>query len=61
MILEAVQGDARISFAELGRRASLSPPAAAERLRRLEDTGLIGGFHAAVRPEGLGLQMIVIP
>jgi len=59
IILEAVQEDARISFAELGRKGSLSPPSAAERLRRLEDVGVIGGFHAVVRPEGLGLNMIV--
>ncbi|MBM3795534.1 MAG: Lrp/AsnC family transcriptional regulator [Acidobacteria bacterium] len=59
IILEAIQRDARISYAELERKASLSPPSAAERLRRLEDAGVIGGFHAVVRPEGLGLEMTV--
>ena len=36
-ILAALQADARLSFSELGRRVGLSPPAAAERVRRLED------------------------
>lgn len=59
ILLEAVQADARLSFAELGRRAGLSAPAAAERLRRLEDARIISGYHAAVEPASLGLEMQV--
>ena len=49
-----------MSFAEIGRRTDLSPPAAAERLRRLEDAGVIVGYHARVNPVRLGLAMPVI-
>ena len=49
-----------MSYAELGRQAGLSPPAAAERVRRLEDTGLITGYHAALNPKHLGLPIRVI-
>lgn len=60
IILEEVQRQARVSFAELGRKADLSPPAAAERLRRLEDAGVIRGYHADVAPDRLGLAMTVL-
>ena len=42
-ILTALQDDARISFSDLGRRVGLSAPAAAERVRRMEDAGIITG------------------
>ena len=60
IILEEVQRNARVSFADLGRRAELSPPAAAERLRRLEDAGVVRGYHARLAPERLGLGMTVL-
>ena len=60
ILLSLVQRDARISFAELGRQAGLSPPAAAERLRRLEDAGIIQGYHARISPERLGLEIMVL-
>jgi len=60
IILSAVQDNARVSFAELGRQARLSPPAAAERLRRLEDLKIIQGYHAQISYEHLGLQMTAI-
>jgi Lrp/AsnC family leucine-responsive transcriptional regulator len=44
-ILKALQADARLSFSELGRRVGLSAPAAAERVRRLEDAGIIAGYR----------------
>jgi DNA-binding Lrp family transcriptional regulator len=59
VILEQVQRNARLSFAELGRRAGLSPPAAAERLRRLEESGVVPGYHAEVAPAALGLELLV--
>ena len=40
-ILENLQGHARMSFAELGRKVGLSTPAVAERVRRLEEAGVI--------------------
>ena len=40
-ILEVLQADARVSFSELGRRVGLSTPAVTERVRRMEDAGII--------------------
>lgn len=60
IIIQLVQSNARVSFAEIGRRVGLSPPAAAERLRRLEDAGVILGYHAKISPARLGLGMLAI-
>ena len=59
-LLAELQGDARLSLAELGRRVGLSSPAVADRLRRLTDEGVIRGFHADVDPRALGLALGVI-
>ena len=59
-LLGELQADARLSLAELGRRVSLSSPAVAERLRRLEDEGVITGYRAMVDPRALGYTLGVI-
>ncbi|MGD0157755.1 MAG: Lrp/AsnC family transcriptional regulator [Terracidiphilus sp.] len=59
-ILEALQRNARITFAELGRKVGLSTPAAAERVRRLEEAGVITGYHAALDVAKLGLPIRVL-
>jgi Lrp/AsnC family leucine-responsive transcriptional regulator len=59
-LLAELQGDARLSLAELGRRVGLSSPAVAERVRRLSDEGVIRGFHADVDPRALGYALSVI-
>lgn len=59
-ILELLQKDARISFAELGRKAGLSTPAVAERVRRLEEAGIITGYHASLNLKKLGLPIRVL-
>jgi Lrp/AsnC family leucine-responsive transcriptional regulator len=56
-IVEQLQADGRLSYNELGRRVSLSPPAVAERVRRLEDLGVIAGYHARVDPARAGLPL----
>jgi Lrp/AsnC family transcriptional regulator, leucine-responsive regulatory protein len=60
-ILEALQLDARQSLAALGRRIGLSQPAMSERVKRLEDAGVIEGYSARINLKaiGLGLQAVV--
>jgi Lrp/AsnC family leucine-responsive transcriptional regulator len=53
-ILSELQKNGRESFAELGRKAGLSLPAAAERVRRLQDSGVIRGYAASVDAARLG-------
>jgi Lrp/AsnC family leucine-responsive transcriptional regulator len=57
-ILGELQLDARLSFAELGRRVGLSLPAVAERVRRLEEAGIIAGYHAVLDPAKVGLPVM---
>jgi Lrp/AsnC family transcriptional regulator, leucine-responsive regulatory protein len=56
-ILHELQENARISMSEIGRRVGLTPPAVAERVRRMEDSGIITGYHAQVNPAKLGLPI----
>jgi len=49
-ILRELQRDARLSYNELGRRVGLSAPAVAERVRKLEDAGVITGYGARIDP-----------
>jgi Lrp/AsnC family transcriptional regulator, leucine-responsive regulatory protein len=53
-ILEELQREGRVSYSELGRRVALTAPAVAERVRRLEEAGVIKGFHADVDPARMG-------
>ena len=59
-ILGALQENARISFAALGRRVGLTAPAAAERVRQMEDAGVIRGYRAEVGLERLGLAVTAV-
>ena len=56
-ILEALTRDARISMAELARLVGLSAPSVAERVRRLEEAGVIRGYAAEIDPRALGLPL----
>jgi Lrp/AsnC family leucine-responsive transcriptional regulator len=49
-----------LPIAELGRRVNLSSPAVAERLKRLERTGVITGYRAQVDPRALGYELLAI-
>jgi Lrp/AsnC family leucine-responsive transcriptional regulator len=53
-ILSALQEDGRITFSELGKRVGLSSPAISERVRRMEEAGIIKGYRAIVDPEKMG-------
>lgn len=59
-IIGELSTDARVSFAELGRRTNLSSPAVAERVKRLEQAGVITGYHAQIDPRALGYQLTAI-
>src|SRR5689334_25223555 len=56
-LLEALQSDGRASYADLGRLVGLSPSAVTERVRRLEESGVITGYRCEVDPERLGLAI----
>ncbi len=53
-ILALLQRDGRLGFSEIGRRIHLTSPAVAERIRRLEEAGVIEGFGARVNLRALG-------
>lgn len=57
-ILEVLQRDGRVSYAELARAVSMSPSAVTERVRRLEESGVIAGYTAVIDPERLGLDIL---
>jgi Lrp/AsnC family transcriptional regulator, leucine-responsive regulatory protein len=59
-ILAELQGDARLSLAELGRRVGLSSPAVADRVQRLERDGVITGYRAEVNPRKVGFELAVV-
>jgi Lrp/AsnC family leucine-responsive transcriptional regulator len=52
--------DGRISLAELGRRVNLSPPAVAERVKRLEQGGIVTGYRAEIDLRKLGYPLTAI-
>src|ERR1700723_1594259 len=47
-LIQELQHNARIPYAELGRRVGLSTPAVAERVRRMEDLGIIEGYRTEI-------------
>ncbi|MDL2298064.1 Lrp/AsnC family transcriptional regulator [Synergistaceae bacterium OttesenSCG-928-D05] len=53
-ILEELENNARASFKEIGDRVTLSPPAVRERIRRMEEEGLITGYKTIVSQAALG-------
>lgn len=53
-ILKELQANARISYSELGRKVGLSTPAVTERVRKLEEAGIIEGYHAKVKRQEPG-------
>jgi len=59
-ILRALCVDARIPRAELSRRVGLSAPSVADRVRRLEDVGIITGYGARINPARLGYGLTIL-
>ncbi len=56
-ILSVLQRDGRVALGSLAEQVGLSGPAVAERVRKLEERGVIRGFMASVDPERLGLDI----
>jgi Lrp/AsnC family leucine-responsive transcriptional regulator len=56
-ILEELQRDPRLTMSELGRRVGMSSPAVTERVRRLEEAGVIRGYRLELNPAALGLPI----
>lgn len=59
-ILRELQQDARLSYAEIGRRVGLSSPAVQERVRKMEDVGIIKGYRAEIDYKAVGLPIMAI-
>jgi len=54
LLIQALTEDARTAIAELARTIGMSAPSVTERIRRLEEAGVISGYKAQVNPEALG-------
>ncbi len=59
-IVRILQDDARIPWSELGRQIGLSAPAVIERVRKMEDAGIIEGFRAVINPEALAQGLLAV-
>ncbi|MCK9984766.1 MAG: Lrp/AsnC family transcriptional regulator, leucine-responsive regulatory protein [Azoarcus sp.] len=59
-ILAELQRDARLSYVELARRVGLSKTPCAERVRKLEEGGVIRGYHADLDPVAMDRAHVVI-
>jgi Lrp/AsnC family leucine-responsive transcriptional regulator len=57
-IIALLQDDARIGYQELGEAVGLSAPAAYQRVRKLEESEVLTGYHAAVQPSALGWPLL---
>lgn len=56
-ILMELQADGRMTNVELARRAGISAPPCLRRVRRLEEAGVIRGYHADSDPQKLGWEI----
>ena len=59
-LLNELQKNARLTNTELGQRVGLTSPAVADRIRRMEDAGIIVGYQAKVDLEKVGLSILAI-
>ena len=59
-IIEGLQANGRIPLSELGRSIGLSQPAISERVKRLEERGVITGYGARIDPSALGFGLMAI-
>jgi Lrp/AsnC family transcriptional regulator, leucine-responsive regulatory protein len=59
-LLKALSENARISYAELGKRVHLSAPAVAERIKKLEERGVITGYKTKLNLEKIGIPITAL-
>jgi Lrp/AsnC family leucine-responsive transcriptional regulator len=59
-LLDQLQTDGRASYKDLGQRIGLTAPAVAERVRKLEEAGVIKGYRAVVDYEALGFPILCV-
>ncbi|MEW9122284.1 MAG: Lrp/AsnC family transcriptional regulator [Thermotaleaceae bacterium] len=57
LILQELQKDSRLSIREVSKRINLSPPSVTERIRKLEDNGIIEGYTVKINKKRLGLPI----
>ncbi len=57
-ILKELQADGRITNVELASRVGISAPPCLRRVRRLEETGVIEGYHAVLNGPQLGFDLV---
>ena len=57
-LVRLLQANGKISFQEAGDAVGLSAPATFQRVRKLEESGAITGYHASVNPAALGLPVL---
>ncbi|GCE14657.1 Lrp/AsnC family transcriptional regulator [Tengunoibacter tsumagoiensis] len=60
LLLQELQQNARLSYSELGQRVGLSSPAVADRMRKMEEAGIITGYRTEINLGKLGLPMMAI-
>src|SRR2546421_4903429 len=56
-LLHELQLNGRLSYAELGRRVGLTTPAVVERVKRMEEAGVVVGYHADIYPSKGGMPI----
>jgi Lrp/AsnC family transcriptional regulator, leucine-responsive regulatory protein len=59
-LVDLLAADGRMSFTDLGKATGLSTSAVHQRVRRLEERGIIAGYHAAIDAEALGLPLTAL-
>jgi len=59
-ILQRLQQNARVSNSEIGREVGISSPAVSERIKKMEDAGIIHGYRTVVSPFETGYQLKAI-
>ncbi|MBW8351264.1 Lrp/AsnC family transcriptional regulator [Bacillus sp. IITD106] len=59
-MIRLLQEDGRISISELSKKLALSRPSVSERLKRLQEKGIIEGFFALVPPAAVGKKLLVM-